>query len=315
MNDHSPTDVKIGIALGSGAARGWGHIGVIRALSEMGIEPDIVAGSSVGALVGVAYASGQLDNLEDWCRSLTRKNILGYLDLSLLGGGFIQGEKLRKLVLDKVGDHSIESLDKKFAAVATDLETGQEVWIREGSLLSSVRASMAIPGLFAPVRLDGQWLVDGGLTNPVPVSLCRAMGADVVIAVNLNSDIVGKHSRNRLDQTENSKTPANFGSPYLESIVTRLKLGFYQNKRSLLARLLGENAESPSVFEVIANSINIMQDRITRARMAGDPPEINLSPRLSQLGLLEFNKAAEAIDEGMECANSMRAEIEDACRN
>lgn len=305
MNGHPPTKARIGIALGSGAARGWAHIGVIRALLKMGIEPDIVAGSSVGSLVGVAYASGQLDSLEEWCRSLTRKKILGYLDLSLLGGGFIQGEKLRKLVLDKIGDHTIESLTKTFGAVATDMETGQEVWLRTGSILSSVRASMAIPGLFAPVRLDGQWLVDGGLTNPVPVSLCRAMGADIVIAVNLNSDIVGKHIRNRQGPVDSQKISDGDDSKYLSAMLARLKLGFYENRQSLTAKLLGENAGSPGVFEIMASSINIMQDRITRARMAGDPPEINLTPRLAQLGLMEFNKAGEAIEEGKECAEMM----------
>ncbi len=311
MNKRSPKKAKIGIALGSGSARGWAHIGVLRALEEMGIEPGIVAGSSIGALVGAAYASEQLDTLEQWCRSLNRKKILSYLDFALLGGGLIQGEKLGTLARDKIGNHSIETLPKTFAAVATDLESGQEVWIREGAVWEAVRASMAIPGLFSPIHLNDQWLVDGGLTNPVPVSLCRALGADVVIAVNLNSDIVGKHSRNRNDGNDTPDSSDGFGSEFFGSVLTSFKLGLYENKQNLLSKLLGENAESPGVFEVMASSINIMQDRITRARMAGDPPDISLSPRLSRVGLLEFDKAALAIDEGMECAKSMRGRIED----
>ena len=280
----------------------------------MGIEPDIVAGSSIGALIGAAYASDQLDELERWCRSLNRKEIIGYLDFGFLGGGLIQGERLSNLVRDKIGDHEIESLSKAFAAVATDLKTGQEVWFRDGPILKSVRASMAIPGLFSPVQFEGQWLVDGGLTNPVPVSLCRAMGAEVVIAVNLNSDIVGKHSRQKTDKREKATDSEPVGLEFFGSVLTSFKLGFYENKKSLLSKLLGENAESPGVFEVMASSINIMQDRITRARMAGDPPDINLSPRLSKIGLLEFDKAGEAIEEGIECARSMRSRIEDVVR-
>lgn len=303
--------MRIGIALGSGSARGWAHIGVLRALSEMGIEPDIVAGSSIGALIGAAYGSDQLDDLEQWCRSLNRKEIIGYLDVGFLGGGLIQGDRLAKLVRGTIGDHQIESLPKAFGAVATDLETGQEVWFREGPILNSVRASMAIPGLFSPVHLKGQWLVDGGLTNPVPVSLCRAMGADVVIAVNLNSDIVGKHSRGRIDRREKPVDPNPVEMEFFGSVLTSFKLGLYKNKKSLLSKLLGENIESPGVFEVMASAINIMQDRITRARMAGDPPDINLSPRLSKIGLLEFDRAGQAIDEGMECAKSMRGRLED----
>lgn len=309
MNDHAQTNEKIGIALGSGAARGWAHIGVLNALSEMGIAPDIVAGSSVGALVGAAYASEKLDVLEDWCRSLTHKRMLGYLDLSLLGGGLIQGEKLQTFVSDKIGDQEIDALPRVFAAVATDLETGQEVWLQEGSVRSGVQASMAIPGLFAPVRRNDQWLVDGGLTNPVPVSLCRALGATTVIAVNLNSDIVGKHSRQRSDRATGAGARE---KGVLGAGLEQLRLGLLGHKQRILERLLGENSSAPGVFEVMAGSINIMQDRITRARMAGDPPEIAIAPQLAHLGLLEFDKAAQAIEEGAACANSMREKIEQA---
>lgn len=303
---------RIGLALGSGSARGWAHIGVTRALSEIGIEPEVIAGSSIGALVGAAYASDHLDKLEDWVESLTWKEIFDYLDLSLMGGGFIQGEKLLQFAREQVGDPSIESLPRQFGIVATELDTGREIWFREGSLLDGVRASIGLPGLLTPVKLKGRWLVDGGLANPVPVSLCRAMGADVVIAVNLNGDIVGKHGHRRTDQAESLETEARAATNYLERISTQFKNGLYGRKGFLRSQLFGENIDTPGLFEVLAGSINIMQDRITRSRMAGDPPEVILSPRLSHIGLLEFDQAAIAIEEGRACVKRMRSALEEA---
>lgn len=305
-------DSRIGLALGSGAARGWAHIGVIRALAEMGIEPDIVAGSSIGAFVGAAYASDRLDKLEDWVESLTWKKILNYLDLSLLGGGFIQGEKLFHYVRDQVAESSIESLPRLFGTVATDLDTGREVWFREGPLMDGVRASIGLPGLFAPVKLKGRWLVDGGLANPVPVSLCRAMGADVVIAVNLNGDIVGKHHRRRAGSIKRADLQEVDDLDFLEKLSAQLKSSLYERKDILFSHLFGENHDNPGLFEVLASSINIMQDRITRSRMAGDPPEVTLSPRLARLGLMEFDQAAIAIEEGRACVQRMRPALEQA---
>ena len=198
---------KIGIALGSGSARGWAHIGVIKGLAELGIEPDIVAGTSIGALVGAAYANDQLDLLEQWALSLNWKELVSYLDMGVAGGGVIEGEKLLDFFSKHVNHSDIESMPKKFAAVATDLDTGREIWLQTGSVLHAVRASIALPGLFRPFKLNDRWLVDGGLVDPVPVSLCRAMGADIVIAVNLNGDIVGKHSQNRTIQTQTQTKP------------------------------------------------------------------------------------------------------------
>jgi NTE family protein len=291
-------DARIGIALGSGSARGWAHIGILRALAEMGVHPGVVAGSSIGALVGAAYASDQLDVLENWVNSLTWKDMLAYLDLSLLDGGFIRGEKLIEIARQHVGELEIQSLPVAFAAVATELNTGREIWLREGALLDSIRASIALPGLFSPSRLNGQWLVDGGLVDPVPISLCRAMGAEVVIAVNLNGDIVGKHNkRKHRDEHHRDKKvgeDADIWSIISNQITTRLS----EQKEAVLSQLLGESKDAPGLFDVMASSINIMQDRITRSRMAGDPPEVMLNPRLSSLGLMEFDQAAVAINEG-----------------
>jgi len=303
-------DARIGIALGSGSARGWAHIGILRALAEMGVHPGVVAGSSIGALVGAAYASDQLDVLENWVNSLTWKDMLAYLDLSLLDGGFIRGEKLIEIARQHVGELEIQSLPVAFAAVATELNTGREIWLREGALLDSIRASIALPGLFSPSRLNGQWLVDGGLVDPVPISLCRAMGAEVVIAVNLNGDIVGKHNkRKHRDEHHRDKKvgeDADIWSIISNQITTRLS----EQKEAVLSQLLGESKDAPGLFDVMASSINIMQDRITRSRMAGDPPEVMLNPRLSSLGLMEFDQAAVAINEGRACVERMRPALD-----
>lgn len=304
---------RIGLALGGGAARGWAHIGVIRALAEIGIKPDIVAGTSIGALVGAAYAGEQLDALERWVTGLNWKDIPGYLDLSLLSGGFIQGEKLLELARGWMKDLPIEALPRRFGMVATELDTGREIWFREGPLFTGVRASMGLPGLFAPVKVEGRWLVDGGLTNPVPVSLCRAMGAEVVIAVNLNGDIVGKHGRRRNGRNGTADAPAlnpSAEADFWNKISTQFKNGLNERKQVLLGRVFGTSLDAPGLFDVLASSINIMQDRITRSRMAGDPPEVMLAPRLSQLGLMEFHLAAVAIAEGRASVQRMRPALE-----
>ena len=286
---------KIGLALGSGSARGWAHIGVIQALKEQGIEPDMVCGCSVGALVGAAYCDDRLDVLEKWVRQLGFWDVVKLFDVRM-AGGLIVGDSLMSAFEDKIRDKPIEKLDKAFACVATDLYNGREIWLQQGSLREAVRASIALPGLFSPVKHEGRWLVDGGLTNPVPVSLCRAMGADVIIAVNLNSDIIGRHIKQK-----NTAPPAHSSGDQalLDQLLKKLngslketRLGAWANEK------LRNRDEEPGVFDVVASAINIMQDRITKSRMAGDPPDVLLTPRLGKLGLLEFDRAEEAIAEG-----------------
>jgi len=300
---------RIGIALGSGSARGWAHIGALQALAEIGIEPGIVAGSSIGALVGAAYASNQLDEMGGMVKTLSWKDIVSYLDMSIMAGGLIQGEKLAKFFRNHMKEIDIESLPRRFAAVATELSSGREIWLQNGSLLDAVRASVALPGLFTPFKYNDQWLVDGGIVDPVPVSLCRAMGAEIVIAVSLNGDIVGKHGRynNQLVKQEEIKENE---TELWGRISDQLEKTLREKKNVLLSRLFGDNLTSPGLIEVLAGSIHIMQDRITRSRMAGDPPDIILSPRLSHLGLMEFDRGAIAIKEGRACVNRMRSEFE-----
>lgn len=293
---------RLGIALGSGAARGWAHVGVLRALEEAGIVPDIVAGTSIGALVGAAYASNRLDPLEEWVTQIDWWEIIRYMDLRL---GGVEGERLMCAFRERVEDALIETLPKPFGAVATDLYTGREVWFQDGSLLEAVRASIALPGLFSPVLNKGRWLVDGGLVDPLPVSLCRALGAEQVIAINLNGDIIGRHLNLRAIR------PAE-PNPLLTRLSASWQSFFSNNINSPDS---GDTAKKPpGLLDVIAGSINIMQDRITRTRMAGDPPDIVLAPKLAHVGLMDFDHAAEAITAGMECVRLYLPLLKDALK-
>lgn len=293
---------RIGLALGSGSARGWAHIGVIRALTEAGVKPDLVCGTSIGAVVGAVYVDGDLDRLEQWVKTLTWQGVVGFLDLSL-GGGLIKGERLVDHFRRTFSDAQMEQLKTPFAAVATDLETGAEVWLREGLVLDAVRASIALPGLFTPVRRGGRILVDGGLVNPVPVSVCRAMGADVVIAVDLNSDLVGRHLKPPLesDAAPDGEEAGSWLQRLSESIAS---LGWSSPE---------PQPRTPSLLEVIASSVNIMQMRITRSRLAGDPADVLIAPRLAHIGLMEFHRAATCIEAGRNAARHALPLVRELC--
>ncbi len=293
---HRPS---VGLALGSGSARGWAHIGVIRTLEELGIRPQIVCGTSIGALVGAAYASENLERLETWVSGLKIKDVVGYFDLTL-NGGMIKGERLMEFFRRHLQDRSIDSLEQTYAAVATDLATGREVWLREGGLLDAVRASIALPGLFTPALHGGRWLVDGGLVNPVPVSLARALGAEVVIAVDLNTNLVGRHLRARTPRPTRNRPAEN---SLAAALMQRLQAGL--EGLPLPRRAAGE--EPPSLFDTLATSINIMQVQISRSRLAGDPPDVLITPRLAHLGLLEFHRAREAMAEGRRAVQTVQA--------
>lgn len=289
----------IGLALGSGSARGWAHIGVIRALAEAGVQPDIVCGTSIGALVGAAYASGELDRLEAWVGGLTLHEVASYFDLSL-GGGMIKGDKLIDFFRRHSQNQDITALSLRFAAVATDLASGREVWLRDGKILDAVRASIALPGLFTAAQREGRWLVDGGLVNPVPVSLCRAMGAETVIAVDLNTDMIGRHlRRHQPSASRKTQAPEGRSDPLMKQVQDRL--GTLQLPWSWRE---ADNSP-PSLFDTIATSLSIMQVHIGRSRLAGEPPDIMIAPRLAHLQLLEFHRAAEAIAEGRRAAEAV----------
>jgi NTE family protein len=289
---------RIGLALGSGSARGWSHIGAIRALEQAGISPEIVCGTSIGALVGAVYAAGRLDWLEGWVQRLTWQSVIGLLDVKM-AGGLIEGSKLTGFFRSNFDDAGIERLPKAFGCIATELTSGREVWLREGSVIDSVRASIALPGLFTPAERDGRLLVDGGLVNPVPVSLCRAMGADLVIAIDLNWDLVGRHRRVSVESR----------SPEPDADLTP---SFFAKLRPAVHPAPSDRPlEMPSMLDVLSTSLNIMQVRITQSRLAGEPADVLIRPRLHDIAAMDYHRAASSIAEGRRAAERVLPQIAD----
>jgi NTE family protein len=288
---------RIGIALGSGVARGWGHIGVLRVLESEGIVPDLVCGTSIGALIGAVHLGGGTDALEHWALKLTKARMSRLFDFDFGQGGIIAGRRILRIFHPSLLETSIDELARPFVAVATDLNTGHEVWLSEGSVIDAVRASYAIPGLFPPVARDGRWLVDGALVNPVPVSVCRAMSAELTIAVNLNADVFGPApaGEDALDLEQRDVAESGAGPGFIR--------GYFRRRNG-----------TPSTFGVLARSLHIVQDRISRARLAGDPPDVTIAPRLGHVGYLEFHRAAECIAAGEEATRLALPRIREAMR-
>jgi NTE family protein len=284
-------DYKIGLALGAGSARGWAHIGVVRALTQAGIEPDIVAGTSIGAVVGGLHVAGELDALEQFARDLTRRKILRFLDFNLSGSGLIHGQRLRDVLEERLKGLQIETLSKRFVAVATEIGSGHETWLGRGQLVDALRASYALPGIFKPVNIEGRWLFDGALVNPIPVSVCRALGARYVIAVNVNSE--AGHGTVVTD-LEALPLPA-LPPPEDQGLFARNGRAV---KKMLQRQFFGRGDNGPGISTVMLQAFNIVQDRIARSRLAGDPPDIMLLPRLPPVGLFDFHRAEEMIECG-----------------
>ncbi len=302
---------KIGLALGSGSARGWAHIGIIQELEAMGIRPDIVCGTSIGALVGAAYVSGNLDSLEQWVLSLTKLQTVGFFEINRTFSGFVNTVRLHRFLNQHLchDELQISDCEQVYAAVATVLHSGREVWLREGPLLDAVWASISLPGLFPAIRREHDWLVDGGLVNPVPVSVCRALDADVVIAVNLNNIVGGLYLETEPAALTERAQPSG-------QLPSEEPPGLLDKVRNYTAALFQNDAADavPGMFDSIAASINIVHDRITRSRLAGDPPDLILAPQLSQVGLLEFYRADETIAEGRRTVARHQAEIMRMCK-
>lgn len=306
---------KIALVLGSGSARGLAHLGVIRAIEAADIEVDLVVGTSMGALIGAIYAAGKLDDLETTFKAFDWKKTLAFFDVILPKSGLLDGAKVSELVRAHIYADTIEALHKPFAAVATDIVNGEEVAICCGDVIEAVRASISVPGIFTPVRSNGRILVDGGLTNPVPVSVARAMGADIVIAVDLNHEIIaGKNFKPLLDVSNGT----NEGMP---GMFSRWMDGYRQSMQELKSRLLALDAPGaaqfarwasseevlPSIFEVLLASINIMETRITQTRLELDQPDILIRPPLGHIRFLEFGRAEEIIGIGFRNAQETLA--------
>lgn len=295
------TKPTIGIALGGGAARGWAHIGVLRTLIEAGFEPDIVAGTSIGAVAGGCWIADKLDHLEDFACALTRRRIFGFLDFNFAGSGLITGQRLCERLDAHMASILIEDLPRKFVAVATELGTGHEIWLNRGRLVDAVRASYALPGIFRPVRINGRWLIDGAVVNPIPVSVCRALGARLVIAVNLHADVF------KGAVIPNQEAFDDSAGLHVEAPLPR------GNGRAALhlihRQLFGRKDGVPGISRVMIDAFNIIQDRIARSRLAGDPPDVMIAPRMGDIGLFDFHRADEAIAAGAAAAEKQIDEL------
>jgi NTE family protein len=298
----------IGLVLGGGAARGFAHIGIVRALVAHGIVPDIVVGTSIGAVVGGSYAAGHLDTFEEWARSLRRRNILGYLDIRLNGSGLIGGDKLAAGLEAAMGKTLIEELPLKFATVATEVRTGHEIWLTHGRIVDAMRASYALPGIFSPILVGDRWLVDGALVNPVPVSAARALGAEIVIASNLSSDVFNHATTIFSHGAVTIEAP----EPVIEPAPSKRGFGRFFSPEHTMKREFFGSAGRPGISSVMVDAFNIMQDRITRARLAGDPPDLLISPRVGKIGWFDFHRADELIAHGVRAAERAIESIQEA---
>jgi len=300
----------IGIALGGGAARGWAHIGVLKTLVAAGLEPDIVAGTSIGAVAGACYVTGRLTALEDFACTLTRRRIFGFLDINFAGSGLITGQRLNARLEQHLREFTIEQLERKFIAAATEIGTGHEVWLNKGSLVNALQASFALPGIFRPVQINGRWLIDGALVNPIPVSVCRAHGARIVIAVNLSNDIFSKGAVIHDQGAFGDALALAESVEGTELVGTNGRAAVHLLHRQIFGRTNG----APGMSAVMMDAINITQDRIARSRLAGDPPDITIGPKLGDIGLFDFHRACEAIELGARAAEKQIDEIKFAVR-
>lgn len=286
----------VGLALGGGMARGFAHIGVLKTLNRHGIYPSIVAGTSIGAVVGACYLSGLLDEFEDWANSLNRLKIFSYLDFRIRSAGLVGGSRLKNTLESYFKDKQFTDLPHPFICIATDLATGHEVWMRKGDLMKSMMASFALPGVFPPVNIDERFLVDGALVNPCPISPCQALGARMTIAVDLHADLIGKAAK----PGKNYQTVTGFDVFNSHDVSEEDQKQFKDS--SLSRRLFRREENSPSLFGVMVSALGILQDRLTRSRLAGEPPDIHIKPAIGHIGMLEFEKASELIALGEEAA-------------
>ncbi len=286
---HAQDRLSIGVALGGGAARGFAHIGVLRRLAHHGIKPDVIAGTSIGAIVGGLFAAGHLDAFEDWCLQLTRRRVIGYLDFKLGGSGLIAGDRLARRLEETLGDTTFADLPLRFATISTEVGTGHEIWLTRGLLTEALAASYALPGIFPPKLIGGRWLMDGALVNPLPISATRALGARLVIAVNLNTDNFGRGTiiqDHGPDAEDEERRIADFNR--------RHRRGLFGAERLIHRRFFGV-PHRPGLSTVMVEAFQIMQDRITRSRLAGDPPDVMITPRLGRTNLFDFHRAADTI--------------------
>jgi NTE family protein len=294
---------KLGIVLGAGVGRGWAHIGVLQGLTELGIKPDIVCGCSMGALVGASYVTGHLETLASLATSLTWRRVLSYMDVSFAGGGLIEGRWIVNFFEDNVEDTAIERARPTYGAVATELHTGRETWLTSGSIIDAVRASIAVPGLFTPIRLGGKWLVDGALVNPLPVSLCRALGADVILGVSMSGDLVSRPQSFSAGESLEANQTTN-QSEWLRWLSYGLPRGVTAESGKTNRDETKVERDRPGYVDVMGESFFIVQDFVSRVRLAADPVDLLIAPDVAHIGVMEFHRGEEAIEAGRKAVTS-----------
>ncbi|GGI75610.1 patatin-like phospholipase RssA [Shewanella gelidii] len=310
----APSKPIVGLALGSGAAKGWAHLGVLRGLANLGVHPDKVAGCSIGAVVGAAYANDMHQELEEWVLGFSSWDVLGLMDLSWRRGGLIGGEKVFDALESRIGDLSIENLKRPFAAVATDLYSGQEIWFKQGELRRAVRASCSMPGILQPIKHGGRWLVDGAVVNPIPVSITRALGADVVIAVDVNGHRRSKMPTLPVEMDANAVSSLSHqeSDPHDESDFMDLLARGKEYISGLTDKFSNDERAAPGMLAVMSQSMEILEQRHKRARLMGDPPDVCIVPDVVDIGTMEFHRAKEAIYAGEKAVEQVAHLIEAA---
>jgi NTE family protein len=290
----------VGLVLGSGSSRGWAHIGAIEALEEENIPIDYIVGCSIGSYIAALYASGSMNSLKQFVLSMDGKKVFSYFDIVFPRSGLLDAtKKLKEFFSIHTDAKNFADLKIPVAMIATDLETGDKVVLKSGDLLNALRATMSIPGLFAPTEVKGRWLVDGGLVDPVPVGVARAMGADIVIAVDLNSGLVSRKNLRKKKNDIEKKSDDRHG--YKKELMK--KLSDYNEKtgvkfKNKINELLKIERSTPYILETVTTSIGIMQERITRINLAVEPPDILIQPRLGELRMMDFDHVEHAIEEG-----------------
>ncbi|WP_051328036.1 patatin-like phospholipase family protein [Desulfatirhabdium butyrativorans] len=315
ITNPTPSRKRIGLVLGSGSSRGWAHIGVIEALEEAGFPIDYIVGCSIGAYVGAIYAAGGLKSLKDFVLKMDGKKVFSYFDVVFPRSGLLNAtKKLKELFFMHAEATEFSELRIPVSMVATDLQTGEKVILKSGNLLDALRATMSVPGLFAPARIKDRWLVDGGLVDPVPVGAARVEDGDLIIAVDLSGTIasrqkmVVKASRKK----GKAKTAAEEGRSYAGELMNKLS-GFYQSAeaefKAKIGELLQQESPAPDIIETVTTSIAIMQRRINRINLAVDPPDILIEPRLGELKMMDFDKVAHTIEEGYIAAKEKMEDI------
>ncbi len=288
---------RIGLVLGAGVARGWAHIGALRELADLGIVPDVIVGASIGAVVGGCFAAGRLDGLEEFALSLTRRSVFNLVDVSFRGGGLMGGDRLRAKLEGAMGQQRIENLPTRFVAVATEMRTGHEVWLKSGLIVDAMRASYALPGIFEPVKIGGRWLYDGAIINPVPVNVARAFGADWVLALSIASDVPNGATIYGSPDEDEGSAPEPVPQPAGR---------FWWLKRGASAP---PTPAAPGIATVMIDTFNITQDRIMRSRLAGDPPDHMIVMKSKTIGLFDFHRAAELIELGRTAVRKAQPEL------